>query len=88
MALIQTGSTLYADGSSSGVTSLIYACDGCEAATGDPYACIACACSDAEGVFDWSEFEGWTRIEDGNGDVLDYCADCTKREHGMTKLTR
>jgi hypothetical protein len=75
MTLIQTGSTLYRDGTSSGIHQLVYACDGCEAKTGDPYACIAFIVRTPTGEWDDSEAEGWT-LRDG----CSFCPDCVPKE--------
>jgi hypothetical protein len=86
VALIQTGSTIYADGSSSGLTQLVYGCDGCEADTGNPYENIAFALGDGSGVFDWSELEGWAQVADEDGDTREYCPACSDRAATLRAL--
>lgn len=79
MGLIQTGSTLYRDGSSSGLTQLVYGCDGCEAKTGDLYAHIAFVTRPPGGEWDNSEVEGWAFTDDG-----DLCPECAAKAERST----
>jgi hypothetical protein len=80
MAVIQVGSTLYADGTSSGLTQVIYGCDGCEAKTGDPYARLAWVERPPGGEWDDSELEGWAFLYDDEGANRLYCPDCAAEE--------
>jgi hypothetical protein len=73
MGVLQTGSTLFSDGTSSGLTQVVYGCDGCEARTGDMYARIAFVEISRRGEWDESEIEGWTFF-----DGYCYCPDCVR----------
>jgi hypothetical protein len=75
MALIQVGSTLYADGTSSGVTMIAYGCDGCEAKTGDRYTCTTWVDRQPDGEWDNSGVEGWMFVSDDFGE-RSYCPHC------------
>jgi hypothetical protein len=90
MGLIQTGSTLYSDGTSSGLTQLVYSCDGCDAITGDPYAKIAFVLRTSDHHWDTSEVEGWTFLpddEDGDSSRC-YCADCVRAERHKGQIQK
>lgn len=77
--VLQTGSTLYVhEGTltSSGLTQVVYGCDGCEARTGDIYACVAFVTRSPDGEWDESEIEGWKFFHDADGIECSYCPRC------------
>lgn len=74
MGLMQIGTTLGIGG-----MELIYACDGCEAKTNDPYANIGILTMDSNGKAIDSSLDGWTFISDAPDEPCTraYCPGCS-----------